>query len=191
MSAVHLESKGNFEEVWTADVSQGSFLSFLYANCLMNIKNTSFFMAVNILPFTKHLLLPMQPFHSNGKVSGFVQDFLTDLFYQEDSACIQPSLATSFVTSLWFPPFYPVLKSSLRRSRGQSRFHKSILYLAIQSWIRNGVVSQQRKSGLYPFPIGIIFSKKTWVKLLSQDLEIQATFHQVSHFPLIIQWSCA
>lgn len=106
-------------------------------------------------------LLPMQPFHCNGKVSVFVQDFSTDLFYQGDSACIQPSLATSFATSLWFPPFYPVLKSSLRKSRGQSRFHKSIFHLAIQSWIRNIAVSQQRKSGLYPSPTGIIFSKKT------------------------------
>lgn len=191
ISAIHLESKGNSEKVWAADVSQGSLLSFLCANCLMNINKTSFFTAGNIVPFTMHALLLMQPFRCNGKVSVFVQDFLTDFFYQGGSACIQPSLANSFVTSVWFPPFYPVLKSSLRRSRGQSRFHKSIFHLAIQSWIRNMVVSQQRKSRLYLSPTGIIFSKKKWVKLLSKDLEIQATFHQVSHFPLIIQWTCA
>lgn len=126
----------------------------------MNIKNTSFFTAGNTVPFTMHAFLLMQPFHCNDKVSVFVQDFLTDLFYQGGSACIQPSLANSFVTSVWFPPFYPVLKSSLRRSRGQSRFHKSIFHLAIQSWIRNMVVSQQRKSRLYLSPTGIIFSKK-------------------------------
>lgn len=79
---MHLESEDNSEKVSAADVSEESLLSFLYANSLMNIKNTLFFTAVNTASFTKHLLMPMQPFYCNGKVSVFVQDFLTDLFYQ-------------------------------------------------------------------------------------------------------------
>lgn len=70
-----MESEDNSEKVSAADVSEGSLLSFLYDSCLMTIKSTSFFTAVNITSFTKHILLHMQPFYCNGKVSVFVQGF--------------------------------------------------------------------------------------------------------------------